>query len=368
MNQTIKLHLLLILGISLAACQPAPPGITRPDHPYISYMGRTDRRSDGGIALISSAASVTAYVSGENCTVYLKNEAPSGQHNYTVLELNGKYLGRYRVDGDSVKSFPVRIPVGQKDNTLTIYKATEASNGNVIFTGISGRILKPPKSPARKYIEFIGNSITCGMGVESEEIPCGKGQWYDQHNAYWSYGSIISRKLDVRFMLSSVSGIGVYRNWNSDGPVMPDVYKNKYLNPDSTKTLDISSVAPDVVSICLGTNDFSGGDGIKVRQPFDQEQFIQRYISFIGAIYGYYPKTRIALLSSPILNGEKRIVLEQCLVKVQQHFAQLPDSKIISLYYFDRTFSSGCTGHPDKNDQIRMADRLVPFFAGLLKN
>jgi len=200
-----------------------------------------------------------------------------------------------------------------------------------------------------------------------QSTPCGKGQWYDQHNAYWSYGSIIARQLKFRFMLSSVSGIGIYRNWNSDGPVMPDVYKNRYLNDDTTKVWDFSSPAPDVVSICLGTNDFSDGDGIKVRQSFDDVHFVQQYISFIQTVYGCYPHTKIALLSSPILDGVKRKTLENCLIRIQQYFGQLPDPKTISTYFFNRTFSSGCTGHPDKNDQRQMADLLVPFFSGLLK-
>jgi len=351
----------------MVGCESNVSRIIEADHHYLSYMGRIDHLPAGGVALISSAASVSVHISGKNCIVYLRNEAPAGQYNYIVFELNGEYLGRYRVDGDSVKSFPIELPAGKRDHELTIYKATEASNGNVIFTGIFCHILKPLKSINQKQIEFIGNSITCGMGVDYDEIPCGKGVWYDQHNAYWSYGSIISRQLNVRFMLSSVSGIGVYRNWNSDEPTMPDVYKNTYLNTDSTKLWEFSTPAPEVISICLGTNDLSDGDGTKVRQPFDEEQFLQRYISFIQTIYKCYPHTKIALLSSPILAGEKKEVLEKCLLKIQQYYRQLPDPKIISLYFFDRSFSSGCMGHPDKNDQKQMAELLMPFFSDLLK-
>lgn len=200
-----------------------------------------------------------------------------------------------------------------------------------------------------------------------QSTPCGKGQWYDQHNAYWSYGSIIARQLKFRFMLSSVSGIGIYRNWNSDEPTMPDVYKNTYLNTDTTKLWGFSSPAPDVVSICLGTNDFSEGDGLHERKPFDDGQFIRHYISFIQTLYRLYPKTKIALLSSPVFAGGKKEKLENCLLKIWEYFRQLPDPKLISLYFFNRTYSSGCTGHPDKNDQRQMADLLVPFFSGLLK-
>jgi len=366
MNLLIKLLLIYLLAIPIVACESNLPGIIQPNHQYLTYQGRIDHRPDGSIALISSAASVTIHLSGKSCTVYLRNESPAGQHNFVVFELNGEYLGRYRVDGDSVKGFPIELPAGKTDHLLTIYKASEAANGNVIFTGISGHVLKPVNYLRNKTIEFIGNSITCGSGVDNE-IPCGTGFWYDQHNAYWSYGSILSRQLKVRCLLSSVSGIGIYRTWNTDGPAMPDVYPNTYLNTDTTKKWAFPSPAPDVVSICLGTNDFSEGDGIHERKPLDEGQFIRQYISFIQTIYRHYPKTRIALLSSPVFAGEKKELLESCLLKIQQQFVQLPDPKLISLYFFNRTFSSGCTGHPDKNEQKQMADLLMPFFSGLLK-
>ncbi|MFA6128349.1 MAG: SGNH/GDSL hydrolase family protein [Bacteroidales bacterium] len=368
MNQRIKLLFLYLLALSIAACEPDGPGLIDSGNRNLSYSGRIDQRSDGTVALIGSGSSVYAHLSGTLCTVLLRNAAPAGQYNYVVFELNGEYLGRFRVDGDSVKSFPIVLPADKKDHSLTISKATEPVNGNIIFKGISGTILKPVKVLNEKTIEFIGNSITCGMGVDTKEIPCKSRHWYDQHNAYWSYGSILSRVLNVKGILTSVSGIGVYRNWNSLGPTMPVVYRTTYLNGDSTDLWDFSGTAPSVVSICLGTNDFSDGDGLKSRLAFDEELFIQKYISFIKSLYGYYPHTKIALLSSPILNGEKKEVLDSCLIRIKQYFDNSAVPKSISLFLFDRTFSSGCDGHPDKNEQIQIAGLLVPFFTNLLKD
>lgn len=93
----------------------------------------------------------------------------------------------------------------------------------------------------------------------------------------------IDRRPDGVALISSAASVAVHLSGKN---------RAVYLNTDSTKVWKFSSTAPDVVSICLGTNDLSDGDGIKVRQPFDEEQFLQRYISFIQTIYKCYPHTK----------------------------------------------------------------------------
>jgi len=95
-------------------------------------------------------------------------------------------------------------------------------------------------------------------------------------------------------MLSSVSGIGVYRNWNSDGPTMPEVYDKTDFRLESNRSWDFSKVTPAVVSIALGTNDFSSGDGKKERLPFDSIRFINGYVKFVQHVKSKYPDAKVA--------------------------------------------------------------------------
>ena len=122
------------------------------------------------------------------------------------------------------------------------------------------------------------------MGMDTSEIPCGSGVWYDHHNAYLAYGPLIARELNADWLLSSVSGIGMFRNWNSPGPTMPEVYQNLYLNTDSTVVWNAQTYIPDLISICLGTNDFSDGDGSYERTDLDSATFVNRYIQFVKFI------------------------------------------------------------------------------------
>jgi hypothetical protein len=72
---------------------------------------------------------------------------------------------------------------------------------------------------------------------------------------------VLSRVIDVDYLVSSVSGIGMYRNWNDENkeePIMPEVYENLYLTKDNSKPKYDFVFQPNIISIALGTNDFSG--------------------------------------------------------------------------------------------------------------
>lgn len=336
------------------------------ESPAVTVSGRTEKTSDGKVILIGSAASVALNFQGQICSVKLRSGAD--HHNYVSFELDGSYKGRYRIEPGEARWY--RVPVDKKGrHTLTVYKATEASNGTVIYEGVKVETQTPHKSPRRKRVEFIGNSITCGMGNDVLETPCGSGEWYDQHNAYWAYGPILSRKLKFDFVLSSVSGIGMYRNWNDENqtePIMPDVYANLYLDKDASKPYDFK-FQPELVSICLGTNDMSDGDGKKPRLPFDQKKYVANYVAFIKKVYSHYPKTRIVLLNSPMISGEKNTVFVTCIKEIAAAFASDSQHKPIEVFEFKPMKPKGCGAHPDIDDHVVMANELEPVFKRLLE-
>lgn len=328
------------------------------------YSGRIEKL-DNEVVLIGSAASVMAYFTGDTCVVYLKNNNNQGLYNYYSVELDHEDLGRYKIDGDSTIAIPIEVRFEKEIHSLLITKSTEASNGYINFEGIYCEKLETPPAQPLKSIEFIGNSITCGMGNDTI-IPCHTNQWYDQHNAYWAYGPTVSRALKVNYLLSSVSGIGIYRNWNGVGPTMPEVYDNLYLNLNDKKKRDFSTFHPNIVSICLGTNDFSDGDGVNERLPFDTEKFTKTYIEFVQTILNHYPETQIALLNSPMVTGEKNKVFLECLEDVKEHF-EGTSYKSFAIFAFDSIPPHGCDYHPDINDHMMMADQLFTFYSRLLE-
>ncbi|TKK71592.1 GDSL family lipase [Ilyomonas limi] len=317
------------------------------------------------LKLISSAVHVGFTFTGKECTMYaFINDANS--HNYLQYELDGVYQKRIKVAGNAAQ--PITLSADSNGtHTVWIYKATEAQTGPVYIQKITGQHLHALQAGNAPLIEFIGNSITCGAAADTSEVPCGTGDYHDHHNAYNAYGPRVARALQANYILSSVSGIGIYRNWNSDGPAMPQVYEKTDLTLDSAQQWNFTTYSPAIVSIALGTNDMSRGDGIKKRLPFDSARFTSHYIQFVQLIKSKYPNAQIALLSSPMMHGADRELLQNCLTAVKKAVDALYSAaRPVAVFFFEPMQAGGCSGHPSVEDHAKMAAQLLPFFKKLL--
>jgi lysophospholipase L1-like esterase len=328
-------------------------------------FGRYAWNEKKDLELISSAINFGFSFSGTECKVFAYLYDTTA-HNYLQYELDGVYQKRIRIVGNERR--PLVITASREGtHTVWIYKATEAHTGPIFIEKIAGQYLKPFKRPEAPLIEFIGNSITCGAAADPSETPCGTGVYHDQHNAYYAYGPRVARTLGVNFILSSVSGIGIYRTWNMNGPSMPQVYEKTDFQVDSKRLWDFKTYRPAIVSIALGTNDLSNGDGKHERSPFDSTVFVNDYTKFVQLVKSKYPQATIALLSSPMINGERSITLQNCLAAVKDNIDALyPSDKKVALYFFKPMQARGCTGHPNVEDHAILAEELVPFFKSLL--
>lgn len=366
----MKKNLLLmpvLIGMALVftASLPVDRGETtlpaRDLHPF----GRTLATPEGHVELISSAAHVGFHFSGTTCQVYAYVHGTG--HNYLQYEIDGVYQKRLRVEGN------VRTPLtitttGNGPHLVWIYKATEAHTGPVFIEKITGKGLVAVKRQQAPLIEFIGNSITCGAAADPSEVACGAGVYHDQHNAYQAYGPRTARALQANYIVSSVSGIGIYRNWNSDGPTMPQVYEQADFQLNGGRPWSFNRYQPDVVSIALGTNDFSRGDGKRARLPFDSATYVQEYIRFVDLVKSKYGDVQIVLLSSAMLRDKARALLQNCLTAVQQQVnGNHPQHKPIQTFFFQPMVAKGCTGHPNVEDHAVLAQELTPFMQRWLK-
>lgn len=332
------------------------------------YQGRIDKLQNDNVILIGTASSITFNFTGNECSISLQSVDSYEHHNYVQLVLDGKYIGKIRIEKGAVQSFPIQVTSNKKEHRLEIYKNTEAHSGGILFAGTTAK-LTAISFKKKKKIEFIGDSITCGAASDPSDVPCDKGEYLDHHNGYYAYGPTLSRTIGAAYLMSSVSGIGMYRNWNDenkDEVIMPDAYPNLYLTKDSSKPKYDFAFQPDIISIALGTNDFSGGDGKKERLPFNAAKYVSNYINFIKMLYEHNPNVQIVITNSPMVNGEKAVVFKECLKKVKNAFAEDKNHKAIKIFKFKPMTPKGCTGHPDVADHKVLADEYGPFLKKLL--
>jgi len=332
----------------------------------LSPYGRFLFNDQKHIELISSASHFGFRFSGKECQV-LAYLTDANAHNYLQYELDGVYQKRIKIEGNNKQ--PIAISASTDgEHTVWMYKATEAHSGPIFIEKITGKSLQAIGRPRAPLIEFIGNSITCGAAADPSEVPCGTGEYHDQHNAYYAYGPRVARALSTNFIVSGVSGIGIYRTWNMDGPSMPQVYEKSDFQLESQRMWKFENYKPDVVSIALGTNDLSRGDGKQVRAPFDSAIFVSGYIKFVQLVKSKYITAQIALLSSAMVRNKDREVLQNCLTAVKKNIDTLyPNDKPVALYFFKPMQARGCTGHPNVEDHAILAEELIPFFKGLIK-
>ncbi|RNL55810.1 SGNH/GDSL hydrolase family protein [Pedobacter jejuensis] len=330
-------------------------------------FGRSVLNKEKKLELISSAVHFGFKFNGESfkilATLNNKNE-----HNYLQYEIDGKYQTRIRVDGNNQK--PILIEAnGKGEHTVWIYKATEAHTGPILIQSIVANKIAAIEVPKAPLIEFIGNSITCGAASDASDFPCGTGSYHDQHNAYMAYGPRVARQIKANYILSSVSGIGIYRTWNMDGPSMPQVYEREDFQNNTVDKWDFKQYDPEIVSIALGTNDMSNGDGKTERKPFEPDVFINEYVKFIKLIKSKYPKAKIALLSSPMIHGAQKNLLEKSLLTIKAKVDSMyANDKKVSVFFFPEMQPHGCSGHPDVADHLILAKQLYPFFSKMIKN
>ena len=362
MRNIIRLYFAMLISLGYSGCDGSSTLPAASLHPF----GRVMVNESGHVELISSAAHFGFTFQGDECQVSAYIADPEG-HNYVQYELDGVYQKRVKISG--MDNQPIVINAkGNGTHTVWLYKATEAWVGPIFIEKITGKKLHALQRPVAPLIEFIGNSITCGAAADPSEVPCDAGVYHDQHNAYAAYGPRVARALNANFMLSSVSGIGIYRYWNTDGPTMPQVYENADFQVGSSRLWDFKKYKPAIVSIALGTNDLSDGDDEHPRLPFDSAEFVSRYIKFVQQVKSKYSEAQIALLTSPMITGDLRIHFQNYLTTVKRHVDSLYSAdKPVATFFFKPMQARGCTGHPNVEDHAVLADEVAPFFKQLLK-
>ena len=347
---------LVFLFVIIAQCAIAQEKLSffPADHSFIQYTGRIDFTNPKLPRFWQPGVYFNTKFSGTSCEVILNDEVLWGtNHNYIEVVVDGKPI-RLQT---KTKCDTIKVASGLPDgiHTLLVCKNTEANIGYMELVGIRCKELIEPEAKPLHKIEFIGNSITCAASADASVVPCHKGLWHDQHNAYMGYAATTARSLNAQYHLSSVSGIGLMHSCCNMDVIMPQVY-DKVSMRNNEIPWNFNNYTPDVVTVCLGQN-----DGIQ-----DSTKFVNNYIDFLGRLRKYYPDATIICLTSPMADDGLRDFMKKTLAAVVQHFNKAADKKIC-MFIFDKQYKNGCDYHPDLAEHAEIAKLLTKFIREKMK-
>ncbi|SFF01273.1 GDSL-like Lipase/Acylhydrolase family protein [Chitinophaga sp. CF118] len=349
MKQIFPLLLLIVYSFQLKAEDTT---FFKADHPYIQYTGRTDISQPDAPRFWQPGVYIRIKFKGRYCNIIIDDEVRYGkEHNYLAIQVDNLPVKRLQTTG-AHNIINAADDLSNSEHILTICKNTEAAIGYLKFIGVQcSAILPLPAKPSRK-IEFIGNSITCGTGSDQSVVPCEKGVWYDQHNAWMSYGPTTARALKAQWHLSSVSGIGLTRSCCDMNITMPQVF-DKIDMRTAELNWDFKRYQPDVVTVCLGQNDGKQ----------DSVIYCKAYLQFIDTLRKEYPKATIICLSSPMADADLTAVMQRYLKAI----VTTAHDKNVYRYFFSKRYHHGCGDHPDLEEHKQIAAELTAYIGKIKK-
>lgn len=321
-----------------------------PNDKKINYYGRFDQTDPMKPRCNWSGAIIEASFPGP--VIGMKMEH---QNAFYDIEIDGKL--DTVISTNSQKDFVFRKDLSPQIHTVRIKLRSENHNGAGTFLGFylaDGKELSSPLAKPVRKIEFIGDSHTAGYGVESQSVNC--TDLARLTNANKAFAALVTEKFHAQSIILGWSGAGVVRNYGASGKRSADPYPTRY---DQTlgavwdsKKWDFSSWRPDLVVICLGTNDYSGD----TKYDPDDTMFVGDYHKFIDIIYTDYPNVPILCVSpgkgylDPMDSYIRKVVQEE--VTLRNH------SKVYFAVYPDNLQYTGCDYHPNVNDQVKIASAL----------
>ncbi|MCM1023862.1 MAG: GDSL-type esterase/lipase family protein [Prevotella sp.] len=330
---------------------------------YVKPLGRTFMR-DGARILSHTCSGVEFAFRGTVADVTLTSNCKTSKAR-AAFYVNGELVKETMLEKEE-ETFRVFESEKSENCIISVVKLSEAAYSNIGVKSIHvaseyGIIPTPARS---RKIEFIGDSITCGYGVDAA----------DQYEAFATtnengektYAALVGKHFKADYNVISWSGIGVYSSYTESSKpnqsfLLPPIYGKTAPNELANDMWDFSQWQPDVVVINLGTNDNTWTRGIQERVDL----FGDAYYKFIEQVREANPNAYI--ICSLGVMGSK--LLPEIKEQVALYSSNTGDYRITAFEFDYRDGVNdgfGAGFHPSAVTHQKMADKLIPFISQLM--
>ena len=284
---------------------------------------------------------------------------------------------RYAVRLDGEKILDARMTA--KEETVTVFDGEEKLNAEIRLIKLSectqslmclkrietdGRIEPLPEKTLK--MEFIGDSITCGYGVEGKS----EAETFTTatENVEKGYACLTAEALGADAVMTCFSGHGIVSGYTGDPTVrngselLPPYYekegRNGYRLPNGKLaeeiSRDFSAFQPDYIVMNLGTNDMSWCGTDEERGA----RYAEGYVRFLKVVRRHNPKARI-LCALGVMGTLLNPKLEQA---VDAYRRETGDGLIRLLMLEDQNAARdgyGSDYHPNEITQRLLAQKVT---------
>ncbi|WP_019912634.1 SGNH/GDSL hydrolase family protein [Paenibacillus sp. HW567] len=354
---------------------PETTQVFRATENNVKIIGRTHYYKDV-LWLALSGGGVEFSFYGKKAEITLKGDAIASTGNN--LARIGIYVNGKRVIDDQLDkpltTYTVFESDTEQDVTVTVIKLSEAAMSTAGIQEITvdaAEGIKPTPDNVHT-IEFIGDSITCGYGVDDEhELHSFSTATEDVTKAY---AYLTARQLQADYSMVSYSGYGIITGYTENDQkltthLIPDYYEKvgksegKFDDTLLPQDLawDFSKLVPDLIIINLGTND----DSYTKDDIAKQTEYAEEYVRFLKLVRRYHPHTPI-LCTLGIMGGRLYPYVEKAVNEFKQ---ETGDSNITAMKFGEQLAADGYAAdfHPSQATHSKAADKLTAQIQKLMQ-
>ena len=350
--KTLPFFLCATLVCASATTLLAETGIGA-DNPNIQYIGRFDMSVPTAPAFDWSHSGISAKFQGTSCAVRM-----DGAGKYFEVYVDGVQTGSIKSGNPGLETLVAASGLSDGEHSITLFRRNEASGGKNVFKGFvldTGKTLVAPAPRPTRRMAFIGDSYTCGFGVEDV---FGSDYSTATENSDATYAALMARHYNADIMVTSWSGRGMVRNYGDPNPTSTDPFPTAYERTFGSVAVDDYDFAwqPDVVVIALGINDFSSDPNPS------QAQYEGGYSNFVQTIRGHYPDADIICTYFPSMAGNASTYIQNVANNSgdsKVHYAHVDYSLI-------NPDDLGAIWHPNVSGHIKIADAFIPVFDSIM--
>ena len=329
-----------------------------PDSNFVKYIGRT-YLENGTLWFSMSGSGFSFLCDGESATIecLVKNSSsvPYNHRPRVLVLVNGETAADVVLEGES-ESVTVDLSAISGDAEVQLLKASESMYSTVGVSSITanskGDICPAPQRQMK--IEFIGDSITAGYGLDEENPNAAFSTRTENFSE--TYAFLAAKELAADCYAVAFSGYGVFTGFSSNGAANDYVifkhYDSTLSNSTDAPDWDFTGFVPNVVVINLGTNDASYCSTQGSIEAFENE-----YKRLLYLVRQRNSKAYILCVLGDMNNSLYPSVERAA----EAYKAETGDSFVsCSTLSFDMgTYGSAIDGHPNKQSNALAAQTLV---------